>query len=302
MLLNKKTYPINFILFFIAILLTSCGTTKRVVNDDSVEEIVIVEEVVTEPESDSIVGVKVIYGTKVIVQNDTISEVEKVIEEEIDDILPETFDHTIWDELLKKHVSEKGNVNYKGFKKDKSNLKSYLALLSEKIPDDAWSKEDKLAYWINAYNAFTVKLIVDRYPLKSIKDIESPWDYRFIKLGDKWYTLNDIEHKILRKMDDPRIHFGIVCASFSCPKLQNKAFISATINSQLDDATKEFLADSERNNLSENSIQLSKIFKWFSKDFKKKGSLIDFLNKYSEITISQNAKKSFKEYNWDLNE
>ena len=232
----------------------------------------------------------------------SISEVEKVIEEEIDDILPETFDHTIWDELLKKHVSEKGNVNYKGFKKDKSNLKSYLALLSEKIPDDAWSKEDKLAYWINAYNAFTVKLIVDRYPLKSIKDIESPWDYRFIKLGDKWYTLNDIEHKILRKMDDPRIHFGIVCASFSCPKLQNKAFISATINSQLDDATKEFLADSERNNLSENSIQLSKIFKWFSKDFKKEGSLIDFLNKYSEITISQNAKKSFKEYNWDLNE
>ncbi|MBV1922408.1 MAG: DUF547 domain-containing protein [Flavobacteriaceae bacterium] len=292
----------NFISFSIliasfAMILSSCNATKKVVSEP-ISEVVVVEEVVNETKEDSIIEVEVITETDVIIQNDTISEVEEVIEE----TLTETFDHSIWNELLKKHVSEKGNVNYKGFKNDYTVLKSYLKSLSENIPEDTWTKEDGLAYWINAYNAFTVKLIVDRYPLESIKDIESPWDFRFIKLGKKWFTLNDIEHKILRKMDDPRIHFGIVCASFSCPKLQNKAFIASTINIQLDDATKEFLSDTSRNNLSENNIQLSKIFKWFAKDFKKEGSLIDFLNKYSEITITQNAKKSFKAYNWDLNE
>lgn len=277
--------------------LNSCNASKKVVNEP-IAEVVVVEEVVKETEIDSILAIETIPEPDVVIQNDTISEIGVIIEI----TQTEIFDHSIWNELLQKHVTENGNVNYKGFKNDYSILKSYLTSLSEKIPDDTWSKEDTLAYWINAYNAFTVKLIVDRYPIKSIKDIESPWDFRFIKLNKKWFTLNDIEHKILRKMNDPRIHFGIVCASFSCPKLQNEAFVAATINAQLDDATKEFLADPTRNNLSENSMQLSKIFKWFSKDFKKEGSLIDFLNKYSEITISQNAKKSFKEYIWDLNE
>jgi len=301
MLLIGKIYNRNLLLFLTAMVLYSCGTTKKVVNEQRNENVV-PEELIKEFKKDTIVGIKIITGTKVVNNNDSITEVEEVIDEENVKVLPETFDHSIWNELLKKHVSEKGNVNYKGFKNDYTVLKSYLAVLSEKIPDDTWSKSEKLAYWINAYNAFTVKLIVDRYPINSIKDIESPWDFRFIKLEEKWYTLNDIEHKILRKMNDPRIHFGIVCASFSCPKLQDKAFIASTINTQLDDATKEFLADPIRNKLSENSMQLSKIFKWFAKDFKKDGNLIDFLNKYSEITISQNAKKSFKAYNWDLNE
>lgn len=295
-----KFMSLSILMASVALVFNSCDATKKVVNKPN-DEVVVIEEVVIETESDSIVAIEIIIETEVVVQNDTISEIEEVVEE-IEDILPETFNHSIWNELLKKYVSEKGNVNYKGFKKDKSILISYLTALSEKTPEDTWTKEDKLAYWINAYNAFTVKLIVDRYPLKSIKDIESPWDFRFIKLGEKWYTLNDIEHKILRKMNDPRIHFGIVCASFSCPKLQNEAYVAATINVQLNKVTKNFLSDTSRNNLSENSIQLSKIFKWFSKDFKKDGSLIDFLNKYSEITISQKAKKSFKDYNWNLNE
>jgi hypothetical protein len=295
----KKMNFMSFSVLMVSaiMVLNSCDASKKVVNEP-IAEVVAVEEVVNETETDSVSAIKIITETEVVIQNDTISETEVITET----TQTEIFDHTIWNDLLNKHVSEKGNVNYKGFKSDYSILKNYLISLSEKTPDDTWSKEDKLAYWINAYNAYTVQLIVDRYPLKSIKDIESPWDFRFIKLGEKWFTLNDIEHKILRKMDDPRIHFGIVCASFSCPKLQNEAFVAATVNAQLDAATKEFLSDSTRNNLSENSIQLSKIFKWFSKDFKKEGSLIDFLNKYSEITISQNAKKSFKEYIWDLNE
>lgn len=213
-----------------------------------------------------------------------------------------TLNHNLWNELLQKHVSDEGNVNYKAFKNDPTDLVTYLELLSNNAPDNSWSKSEKLAYWINAYNAFTVKLIIDKYPVKSIKDIRGPWDIRFIELGGKSYTLNHIEHEILRKMNEPRIHFAIVCASVSCPKLQNQAFEPSTLETQLSYATKGFLADPERNNLTENRIKISRIFKWFAKDFKKEGSLIDFLNEYSEITISQDAKKSFKVYDWNLNE
>jgi hypothetical protein len=278
-----------------ALVFNSCDTSKKIVNEP-VSEIIVAEELVNENVIDSIVAIKIITETEI--QNDTISE----IKEEVEIILAEAINHSDWNILLQKHVSEKGNVNYKGFKKDELKLKSYLTLLSKIMPDDSWSKGKKMAYWINAYNAFTIQLILDNYPISSIKDIENPWDIEFINLGDKTFSLNDIEHEILRKMNDPRIHFGIVCASVSCPKLQNVAFEASNLDSQLDIAAKEFLADPARNNLSKDSIQLSKIFKWFAKDFKNEGSLIDFLNKYSEITISQNAKKSYKDYDWNLNE
>ncbi|GAA4888273.1 hypothetical protein GCM10023311_10190 [Flaviramulus aquimarinus] len=214
----------------------------------------------------------------------------------------EAFNHILWHELLQKHVSNKGHVNYKAFKANRNDLQKYILLLSENLPNKIWSKEDKLAYWINAYNAMTVDLITRHYPIKSIKDIKKPWDQRFWKLGNKWYNLNEIEHDILRQMDEPRIHFAIVCASFSCPKLQNEAFTASNIETQLTHATKGFLSDSERNSISENSLELSKIFQWFAKDFIQEGSLIDFLNQYSDIKISDSAKKRFRDYNWDLNE
>jgi uncharacterized protein DUF547 len=217
-------------------------------------------------------------------------------------VTAQNFDHSKWNEILQSFVNNDGKVDYKGFKTDAKNLETYLNALSENTPQDSWTKSEKLAYWINAYNAFTIKLIIDNYPVKSIKDIKNPWDVSFIKLGDETFTLNDIEHKILRKMGDPRIHFGIVCASVSCPKLQNTAFEASKIDSQLTHAVKEFLTDPERNTLTQKNIKISKIFKWFASDFKQDGSLIDFLNTYSDITISQNAKKSFKDYDWNLNE
>ncbi len=215
---------------------------------------------------------------------------------------PEVFSHTSWDLLLKKHVSNEGNVDYKGFKKDRKQLTQYITDLSSNLPADDWKKEDVLAYWINAYNALTIDLILRNYPLNSIKDIKDPWDQRLWKFGTKWYNLNQIEHQILRKMDEPRIHFAIVCASFSCPKLQNQAFTANTLDAQLTTATETFLADNKRNFISTSKLELSKIFKWFAKDFKQNGSLIDFLNAYTEVTILPNAKKSFKDYNWDLND
>lgn len=212
------------------------------------------------------------------------------------------FNHSLWASILQKHVSENGKVDYITIKKERKALTDYIKALGETAPKDTWSKNEKLAYWINTYNALTIDLIIRNYPVKSIKDIKNPWEQRLWKLGNSWYNLEDIEHEILRKMNEPRIHFAIVCASVSCPKLQNEAFIASKIDSQLTHATKEFLADSSRNNIAENILQLSKIFQWFSKDFKQNGSLIHFLNQYSKIKISENAKIKYKDYNWNLNE
>ncbi len=213
--------------------------------------------------------------------------------------------HQLWDELLQKHVSENGNVNYKSLKKDHKKLLDYIYLLGlahSKNFFQEFSKEEKLAFWINAYNALTVDLIIRNYPIKSIKDIKNPWKQRLWKPVNFDFSLDEIEHEILRNMDEPRIHFAIVCASYSCPKLQNKAFTDNNLDEQLTNATKEFLADETRNKISEKSIKISKIFDWFKKDFTQDGSLIDFLNKYTDVTISPKAKKRYLEYNWALNE
>lgn len=213
-----------------------------------------------------------------------------------------TIDHKQWNRLLQKHVSSKGNVNYNGFIKEADSLQFYLNALDENLPEESWTKNAVLAYWINVYNAFTVKLIIDNYPVKSIKKIDKPWDNKFIFLGNKKYSLGEIEHKILRKMNEPRIHFAINCASFSCPNLANEAYTETELEKQLEVATKLFVNDETKNNITENSIEISSIFDWFSNDFKTNGTLIDFLNKYSSININNNTKLRFKEYNWNLNE
>lgn len=214
----------------------------------------------------------------------------------------DSFNHHLWDSLLKTHVSEDGNVNYQAIKNDQAGLANYINSLATNTPNDTWSKNETLAYWINAYNALTVDLIIRNYPVKSIKDIKDPWKERLWKLGNKWYNLNEIEHQILRKMDEPRIHFAIVCASFSCPKLQNYAFTASNLEAQLTESTRTFLADTNRNIIKENELQLSRIFQWFAKDFKQSGSVIDFINAYTDINIHPKAKTGYLEYNWDLNE
>lgn len=210
-------------------------------------------------------------------------------------------DHA-YNKLLQKHVNNHGEVNYQAIKTDPQLLLASLEGFTKTQANKSWSQEERLAYWINAYNAFTIKLIIDHYPIKSIKDIKNPWDQEFIPIGKQLMSLNQIEHDILRKMKEPRIHFAIVCASKSCPKLLNEAYTPSKLDLQLTLATEEFLSDETKNNLSEETIKLSKIFKWFSEDFTTNGSLIDFLNLYAPIEISQKAKKSYMDYNWDLNE
>lgn len=208
--------------------------------------------------------------------------------------------HQIFNSLLRKYVNSSGSVNYSGLKQDKNTLKKYLNELSKNTPDHSWSKNASLAYWINAYNAFTLKLIVDNYPLKSITDLNNgkPWDVKWITLGNKKYSLNTIEHDIIRPAyNDARIHFALNCAAISCPPLLNQAFTANNIDQLLDVRTKSFI-NSSANDLSTSKIKVSKIFDWYKKDF---GDVAAFINKYSKTKINGNAIVSFKEYNWNLN-
>lgn len=212
------------------------------------------------------------------------------------------LDHHKWNALLQKHVTVNGKVDYEGFKKDIKSLQAYLDELSVNVPQKSWTKKAILAYWINAYNAFTVKLILDNYPVKSIKDINDPWGKKFFVLGNKKYSLEEIEHEILRKMNEPRIHFAINCASFSCPKLANYAYTEDKLEMQLETAAKTFVNDKTKNIITSDKIEISKIFDWFTGDFKTNGTLIDFLNQYSTVKINRDAKIKYKDYNWSLNE
>ena len=306
----------SFLIFILALFASSCCGTKKTIEaqPEKAKEIAVISETpntdgVPEPKSDD----GEIHEMVEVVDDEgnTIAEVssheeaeELVKTEKIHDSIYfiKITSHDKWDSILKKHVSENGNVSYSGFLNNKSELREYIKYITNNPPTEKWMKDHKLVYWINAYNALTIDLILRNYPLQSIKDIKDPWDQRLWKFGDKWLNLNDIEHKILRKMNEPRIHFAIVCASESCPKLQNEAFTASNLEEQLTNATKEFLSDTSKNELSKNRIKLSKIFKWFAKDFKEDGSLIDFLNQYSEVSISNSAKKSFKDYSWDLND
>src|SRR6185503_8950236 len=131
-------------------------------------------------------------------------------------------DHHRWSIELKKHVSIDGIVNYEVWSKDTRGIDQYLLQLSTNPVQNDWSKNERLAYWINAYNAFTIKLVLDHYPINSIRDLNevNPWDEVWIKLGNTTYSLNQIENEIIRKQfNDPRIHFALNCASISCPPL-----------------------------------------------------------------------------------
>lgn len=207
-----------------------------------------------------------------------------------------------WNLLLKQYVDAEGNVDYKALRNKKEELDAYLENLAQRVPDKNWTKAKTLAFYINLYNAATVKLIVENYPLNSIGDLKNPWKKKWINQNGKILSLSEIEHSILRNMGEPRIHFAINCASISCPKLLNEAFEEATLEKQLDKAAKDFIKDSSKNIISKDEIRLSKIFDWYKKDFETDGSLIDYLNTYLESPINQDVKKGYLKYNWNLNE
>lgn len=222
----------------------------------------------------------------------------------------EHLKHDQWTNLLKTYVTTEGYVDYKGIKEHESELDAYLTVLSKNHPTSDWDKNDQLAFWINAYNAFTVKLIVKNYPVVSIKDlggsiykVNTPWDEKFIHIGEETYDLNNIEHSIIRKeFSDPRIHFAVNCASISCPPLRNEAYVGSKLNAQLDDQAKRFINDASKNKIAKNKAQLSKIFTWFKGDFTASGlSIAEFINQYSTVKMTEKMKVTYFDYDWNLN-
>ena len=219
---------------------------------------------------------------------------------------PETEDtnitgHSIWNGLLSKYVSASGSVNYEGLKEDHEKLRSYLALLAEEIPNDSWRREKALAYWINVYNAFTVDLIVSNYPLSSITSLDNgnPWEKKRVKLAGKNYSLNNIEHDIIRpQFNDARIHFAVNCAARSCPKLLNTAWTENNLEKNLERLTQEFINSPNHNKIQKTKASLSKIFEWYKDDF---GDLVTFVNQYSAVKIAEGAVIEYMDYNWSLN-
>ncbi len=216
-------------------------------------------------------------------------------------------DHSIFDRLLHQYVSALGKVNYKGLKIKMDTLDSYLLELKENAPASDWTKNEKKAYYINAYNAYTIKFVLTKYPVASVKDIsfsgKDIWSTKLVKLGENVYTLGQVENDILRKMGDPRIHFAINCASYSCPKILNHAYTADNVNSQMEQLTKAYINDPKHNIITEKKIKISQLFEWYAADFvTAEHNLIQYLNKYSTIQIAADAKVEYLPYNWSLNE
>jgi len=213
----------------------------------------------------------------------------------------------VYQSLLKNYVSANGKVDYQGLKKNEDILDIYLDYLNKKIPLKKWTSDQAKAYWLNVYNAYTIKLVLDHYPINSLRDIKKnnvdAWGISFVKAGGHTYTLDYIEHKILRRWhDDPRIHVGINSASMSGPRLPNFVFTKDNVETKLNYLMKVFLNDRSKNKITPSVVELSKIFEWYKEDFSVTGNLINFLNKYSITKINPYAEVTYKEYDWGLNE
>ena len=229
------------------------------------------------------------------------------------------FDFSDWDALIKKHVSPKkvdgvmiNAVNYKNLKSDEEFKK--LALRLNTVREDSLkTRDEKLTFWINTYNILAAKMVADRFPIKSIKDAGSffspVWKKPAGRVAGKERTLNEIEHEILRKMDEPRIHVAIVCASVSCPDLRLEAFKAESLNEQLNDQMKMFLQSSEKGmriDKKDKEVYLSSIFKWFKDDFESRGGVLKFISKYvspeaSKELLDSRIDVSYLDYNWNIN-
>ncbi len=211
--------------------------------------------------------------------------------------------HDRWDRLLKKHVTAEGRVSYRSFLSDTAELNRYLHQLRASPPNASWTRAEQTAFWINAYNAFTVSLILRHYPCSSIRDLYGgkPWDEPFVAMGKARYTLNQIEHDVLRnKLFDPRLHFALNCAAASCPPLRREAYVAHRLYTQLDDAARRFINDYRFNQISPHQARLSMIFQWYEKDFPE--GIRGYVNRYAQTRILPDATLEFLPYDWSLND
>ncbi len=243
-----------------------------------------------------------------------------------DESVAQPFDHQYTDyaQLLSQHVTEHGWVDYESLVADATELRQVVETFSH-VPSDtlnSFTRNQKLAFWINAYNAVTLLSIVDAYPVSSIKEIDGVWDKREWSIAGQSVTLNQIEHEILREdFDEPRIHFAVNCASIGCPPLIDQPYRSSSLDAQLDNSAERFLRDPLWNEFhsDQKSAKLSEIFQWYGSDFDSRYSsespqdqpekLRPALNYIATVlpdsiagfVDDEGAEITFKMYDWDLN-
>ena len=235
---------------------------------------------------------------------------------------PDSFDHGAFTQLLRTHVDEVGMVDYAAIKaRQDSVLTPYLQQLAETDPSNL-SRDERLAFWLNAYNALAIKLIVDHYPVESIRDItpapgpsipkvNSPFKLDVGEVGGQMRTLDEVEHGIIReRFDEPKIHFALVCAAMSCPRLRREAYIGGDLNQQLDDQAYTFLHTEQKNQVPADAgqVRLSRIFSWFQEDFGDDTADVQrFIAPYFEGAVQQRLRDAaytvdYLEYDWSLND
>jgi len=253
------------------------------------------------------------------VQADPAGDAPEAAGDRTDACLAFDHDHAAWTSLLLRFVRD-GQVDYAGLKRSgERDLAEYLQSLGAVCSRhyEQWSREEKLAFWINTYNAATVRLILDNYPIDSIRRIGflpgAAFRLSFVSVPavrSSALSLNDIEHEILRKQfDEPRIHFAIVCASKSCPRLRSEAYRARDLDRQLEEAARGFARDITKNRFDAGShvLYLSSIFQWFHEDFEKAaGSLPAFFARFADPTTATEIRSGhieveFLDYDWSLN-
>jgi hypothetical protein len=239
----------------------------------------------------------------------------------------QAFDHSPWDRILKQNVTGDGRVDYAALKASRAEFDGYVAQIAarspESHPQDFSTAESQLAYWMNAYNALTIKGVVDNWPTQSVRDLG--FLFSFFRrddytAGGKKVSLNYIEHDVIRKkFAEPRIHFALVCASLGCPKLRREAYTAERLEEQLEDGARYFI--NEPRNLSfdaaRNRVTVSKIFDWYGGDFEKhmkaKGAassgnlILDYVRPYANdanrraLDALKKPGVSYADYSWEVN-
>ncbi|MFQ5928124.1 MAG: DUF547 domain-containing protein [Acidobacteriota bacterium] len=248
------------------------------------------------------------------------------------------FSYESYAAVLSGYVDKGGMVDYQGLKANRHKLDAFAASMKTLDPAvyESWNEQEKIALWINAYNAFTLQAIIDHYPIKasffgslrfpknSIRQISGVWDNLQFQVMGRKLTLDDIEHRILRpEFNEPRLHMALVCAALGCPPLRNEPYLGEKLDSQLDEQSRRFLSNSEkfRINRSKRRVYLSKIFQWYGRDFEEthgttqkfsehdrsEGAVLNFLTDYlnaadREYVETGKYRIEYLNYDWSLNE
>ncbi len=213
----------------------------------------------------------------------------------------QTINLTDYNKFLKEHVSSKGIVNYDKVLKNIETLHEITNSFAKISPNKGWSASEKKSYWINFYNANVIKILAAHYPIKSINYIKDAFQLKLIDHAGRKVSLDNIEHEILRKLEDPRVHFALYSTAKSSPVLKRTAYAPETVEKDLGMATSNFLNDPSKNKIDPTAIRISKIFDWYKDDFSSTTDMINFINIHSgTATITAKTEMYYMDYDWNL--